>query len=252
MTPWQIMQTLRYKGTRDPLFDNVILLWNMRDTITTAPPLDQSKYGKVYTIYSGAPLYQTDTADSPFAGGACSKQIQDGSANFPKRASATDPAWDFASASQTLTMEGWVKVASVAGNGRCNIIRYIGSAGAGSDWVWPSFQNVSGTVRAGVDILGSTPIDVVAGVSTNTWFHFVLQYTATTIWLAVNGSRLGSFVTAGAVSNDMMLQMLGTTLGSLNGSGIYLGPQRVTLGPNRYTLNTNTTYTVPTDFFPTS
>lgn len=255
MTPWQIMQTIRYHGAaRDSLYDSVILLWNMKDAVTTAPPLDQSKYAKTYVTYGVAPLYQTDQSGGPFAGGNCSRQIYDGNGttNYPKRCSSTDTAWDFSSISQTLTIEGWVYVASVAGNARVNTLRAIASAGSGN-WIWPGFQYTGGIVRAQLDIIGTTPINTAAGVSPATWFHYVMQWTGTTVWMGVAGTRLGSTYVAGNVTyNDLMLQMMNTSLGTLTDSGILCGPHRVTLGPNRYNLDSSSSYTVPTDYFPVS
>jgi hypothetical protein len=225
----------------------------MRDTITTAPPLDQSKYAKVYTTYGGAPLYKTDTADSPFAGGGSSNQLNDGGIGKPTRAFSTDTAWDFNSNTQTLTIEGWAKVANVGANGKTSLVRPIGAAGAGIDWYWIAFQYTGGIVRLNVDVQGLTAIDIGSGASVNTWFHYVLQFTGNTIWVAVNGTRLGSYAFGLLTSNDMALQMSGTTTGgNVAGAGLYSGPVRVTLGPNRYGLNASASYTVPTDFFPTS
>ena len=237
----------------DPYFSDVILLWNMRDAIVTAPPLDESIYGKTYSTYGGAPLYKTDVNDGPFAGGHCADHRNaTGGGYAPPRAFATDAVWDFNPATGTLTVEGWVKVTAIAGNGASSTIRPMDAAGSGN-WIWPAFVYQSGVVRAQGNIIGSQILDVAAGVSPSVWFHYVMQSTGTQTWFAVNGVRLGSYTWGSYNWNNIALQMGGTTTGgTIVGAGAYYGPHRVTLGHNRYGLDTSTTYEVPTDFFPTS
>lgn len=234
----------------DPWFTDVILLWNMLDSITTAPPLDESIYAKTYAAYGAGTVYQTDFNDSPFVGGHCADQRNvGGDGDVPHRAFATDAAWDFNASLKTLTVEGWVKVSSVAGDGGSSTIRPMASGGQG-DWIWPKFRYIGGVVRMQADIIGSQILNVSSGMAADAWFHYVMQLTGTTAWFAANGVRLGSYVLGTYTWNNLALQMTGTTTGgSTVGAGIFCGPHRVTLGHNRYDLDVNSTYVVPSVIF---
>lgn len=238
----------------DPHFADVLLLWNMGDTVPTSPPLDSSSYAKTASTYGGASLYATDTSDGPFGGNHSGNQInQTGSGYAPPRCSVTDTSWDFNPASKTLTVEGWVKMAAVAATGATPTLRPIASAGAGA-WIWPQFIYQAGQVDYEVNNNSSGKIfDNPAGVSTGVWFHYVMQLTGTVAYFACNGVRLGSYVLGVYTWNDLMLQMGGTSTGGITtGAGALLGPHRVTLGANRYGLDSSSSYTVPTAPFPTS
>ncbi len=239
--------TLRRITPGDPQFDSAVLIWNMRDAIGTSPPADQSKYRKVHTPTGALRLLRVDSADGPFPGCGSCIQIYDNDVNYPRRAYATDSAWDFNAATQTLTNEGWVKVAAVNASNKTHLIRVMHNGGG--SWWWPWFQRVAGTVMVGLDVVGLTPINVSAGVPAGAWVHYVAQHTGGTIYLGVNGVRVGSYAYGASVMSDFALQSVSTVTGGAIGAGLLMGPHRVSL-VNRYQLQANATYSPPTDRFP--
>lgn len=240
-------ESLEVVNLVDPLYDSTILIYNMRETPGTAPPVDSSPYRKVFAVFGASPIYGVDSSDGPFTGSGSNNHILSGG-TIPSRSASTDPAWNFDSGTQTITLEGWVKVTPVDGNARVNTLRFIDNAGLGN-WIWPWFFRTSGAVRAGFDVIGSTLVDTLAGVASNVWFHYVLQHTGDRAYLGVAGVRLGSAVVGLNTFNSMMLQFGGTSLGTFDGSGSFIGPHRVTVA-DRYSLHLNAGYLPPSTKFP--
>ena len=243
MTPWQIMQTLRFKGTRDPFFANVGYLLHFDDIAN--PQAWPDVRGNVWSRVTNPTLIwlEVSSEQTKFGGGALRMKTATGtSSDFTLVASPIGGNYSLGTGNK-FTLEGWMwwtgnidsrpTWGMVLSNVGTEIIGIV---------MWTANQ-----ISFRTSLNGATRDDLV-NPPLNQWVHMAVSYDGTTKYWFVNGVLAGSaVVTAGAAQTVQQYTVRGASSGG-NPPYAYMDDLRFTFGICRYTAN----FSVPTEAFPNS
>lgn len=209
----------------DPFAEDVVLLLHFDGEDGSTTFTDQT--GKEWTAYGNA---QIDTAQSKFGGAS---GLFDGSGDYISAGSSSD--WAFGSGS--FTVELFVRFTSHG-----SVMSFLSNYVSGGAHGW-SFQRRSDTNTIRFNYGDTALIDVSWTPTDGVWYHLAVCRAGTSIRIFVDGTQIGSTVTAGTdISNTS-----GLNIGRLAGLGVqyfngHMDEVRITKGVARYTSN----FTPPT------
>jgi hypothetical protein len=208
----------------DPIGDpKVSLLLHMDGANNSTTFTDKSYSPKTITAYGNAKI---STAQSKFGGASAAF---DGSGDYLTFPASSDT--DFGSGD--LTIEGWVRLNTVS----YQVIVNKYNAGVVAD-IGLGINSSTSLLLT----LNSTPGGIARTVPTilaDTWYHFAIVKSGSSVMIFWNGTQAGDSVTAASVTNGASYWSIGSEswnspTGFLNG---YLDEFRITKGLARYTSN---------------
>jgi len=230
----------------DPLWGNVTLLLPFDGAGGSTTITDESSLGNTVTL-NGA--LAVSTAQSKFGGASIRMPTQASTTDYltvPNSTSILNVASDF-------SIQFWYRLdASFTGSTGYLLTTYNDATGSGID-VYVGSLGATGA-RFSCDIFNASGGSVV-GLQTDrlvtrdgTWHYLEVSRSGNTLYLFVDGSLEASgAISAGAVSDDPLIQICGSSDGFGSGYG-WMDDLRLTNGAARNA----TSYTVPTTAHPTT
>jgi len=190
-----------------------------------------SATGKTVTVYGNA---QIDTAQSKFGGAS---GLFDGTGDYL----TTPDSSDFAFGTGDFTIDFWYRFNAVPGTNTTQ--RIYSQYNGGDNWVFLSFQDISGSFYFRLESAPSAytaNIDVnkTTTVSTNTWYHFAVVRNGNNFMMFKDGTQIGTTVVdADSMFDSSQLLNIGSQNGSSNFLNGWIDEFRVSKGIARWTTN---------------
>jgi hypothetical protein len=245
VTPWQIMQTLRYKGTRDPFFANVRFLLHFDDPAN--PQIFPDVIGNTWvhqTPGSDITNLQVSNTQAAVSSAGSLRVKSAGGTSSDYTLSASPPIGGNYSmgAGNLFTLEGWIWWTGDI-NSRLGLASVYNSIS--SEIIAIKF-NTTNQFRF-FTAFGSNH-DGFVNPPLNQWVHLAMTYDGTTKYWFVNGVLQGSVVTGAGATQTIATYLMQSIASGGNPPYAYTDDVRFTVGVCRYTSN----FSVPTAPYPNS